>query len=76
GSMPTLMAESRREVDIEVQYEYMGKARGATTVFCVRESPVTFARLSRINGHYVLFAAAALINADVSFSSLSECGEP
>ena len=57
GSMPTLMAESRREVDIEVQYEYMGKARGATTVFCVRESPVTFARLSRINGRYVLFAA-------------------
>ncbi len=56
GSMPTLMADSRKDVDFKLQYEYMGKARGATTVFCVKESPVTMARLSRVNGRYVLLA--------------------
>ena len=54
GSMPTSMAESGKEVDIENQYEYMGKAGGATTVFPVRESPVTIARLFRIEGKYGL----------------------
>jgi L-fucose isomerase len=57
GSMPTLMAESRKDVDIENQYEYMGKAGGAPTVFCVRESPVTIARLFRIKGTYGLVAS-------------------
>ena len=56
GSMPTLMADNRKDVDLKLQYEYMGKARGATTVFCVKESPVTMARLSRVNGRYVLLA--------------------
>lgn len=57
GSMPTLMADKRKDVDLGLQYEYMGKAQGATTVFCVKESPVTMARLSRIKRKYVLFAA-------------------
>jgi len=57
GSMPTLMAESRKDADLAVQYEYMGKSRGATTVLSVKDSPVTLARLSRINGKYVMVAA-------------------
>ncbi len=56
GSMPTLMAASRKEVDLAGQYEYMGKAGGATTVFAVREAPVTMARLSRIRGRLVMLA--------------------
>ncbi|MGQ9616283.1 MAG: L-fucose/L-arabinose isomerase family protein [Spirochaetota bacterium] len=56
GSMPTTMARDRKEVDIGLQYEYMGKARGATTVFSVREAPVTMARLSRIGGKFVMLA--------------------
>jgi L-fucose isomerase len=56
GSMPTTMARSRKDVDIGLQYEYMGKARGATTVFGVREAPVTLARLSRIKGNFVMLA--------------------
>ncbi len=57
GSMPSLMAKNRNGVDLGLQYEYMGKAQGATTVFCVKESPVTIARLSRIKGKFVLLAA-------------------
>jgi len=57
GSMPTLMAENRGDVDLNLQYEYMGKAQGTTTVFCVKESPVTISRLSRIKGKFVLLAA-------------------
>jgi len=57
GSMPSLMADSRKDVDLGLQYEYMGKAQGTTTVFCVKESPVTIARLSRIKGKFVLLAA-------------------
>lgn len=56
GSMPTTMARNRKDVDIGLQYEYMGKARGATTVFGVREAPVTLARLSRIKGRFVMLA--------------------
>jgi L-fucose isomerase len=57
GSMPTLMAERRKDVDIGLQYEYMGRAQGATTVLSVKESPVTVARLSRVKGCFVLLAA-------------------
>jgi len=57
GSMPTLMAARRKDVDIGLQYEYMGKAQGATTVMSVKESPVTVARLSRVKGRFVLLAA-------------------
>lgn len=56
GSMPTLMASNRKEVDLGLQYEYMGKAQGATTVLSVKESPVTVARLSRVKGRFVLLA--------------------
>jgi L-fucose isomerase len=56
GSMPTLLARARKEVDLGLQYEYMGRARGATTVFSVRESPVTLARLSRVKGEFVMLA--------------------
>ncbi|MFH1614058.1 MAG: hypothetical protein ABIG61_03100 [Planctomycetota bacterium] len=57
GTMPSLMADNRKDVDLELQYEYMGQARGITTAFCVRESPMTVARLCRIKGKFVLFAA-------------------
>jgi L-fucose isomerase len=56
GSMPTLMASSRKDVDLGLQYEYMGRAQGTTTVLSVRESPVTLARLSRVKGRFVLLA--------------------
>jgi L-fucose isomerase len=57
GSMPTLLSEVEKEVDLENQYEYMGAAGGATTVFSVKESPVTLARLFRIKGEYAMVAA-------------------
>jgi L-fucose/D-arabinose isomerase len=52
GSMPSLMAENRKDVDIVNQYEYLSRAGGATTVFAVKDSPVTGARLCRIGGNY------------------------
>jgi len=65
GSMPTFMAKSRKDVDLANQYEYMGKAGGATTVFCVKEADVTVARLSRIKGRYVMLASKGnTINVD------------
>ena len=57
GSMPTLMADAEKKVDLENQYEYMGEAGGATTVFSVRSSPVTIARLFRLSGRYAMVAA-------------------
>jgi L-fucose isomerase len=57
GSMPTSMAESRKDVELGPQYAYMGKAGGATTVLVVKESPVTIARLSRVRGRFVMLAA-------------------
>jgi len=57
GSMPTLMAESEKSVDLENQYEYLSEAGGATTVFSVRGSPVTIARLFRLSGRYAMVAA-------------------
>lgn len=56
GSMPTLLAQSRKDVDLGLQYQYMGSAQGATTAFSVRESPVTLARLSRVKGEFVMLA--------------------
>ncbi len=57
GSMPTLMAAAEKKVDLENQYEYMGEAGGATTVFSVRSAPVTIARLFRLSGRYAMVAA-------------------
>ena len=57
GSMPTLLAASEKKVDLENQYGYMGEAGGATIVFSVRSSPVTIARLFRLNGRYAMVAA-------------------
>jgi L-fucose isomerase len=57
GSMPTLMAASEKTVDLENQYDYMGRAGGATVVFSVKSSPVTIARLFRRSGRYALVAA-------------------
>ena len=56
GSMPSLMAESRKDVDLVNQYEYLSKAGGATTVFAIKDSPVTGARLFRISGKYGMVA--------------------
>jgi L-fucose isomerase len=57
GSMPTLMAESEKKVELENQYEYISQAGGATTVFSVRSAPVTVARLFRLSGRYAMVAA-------------------
>jgi L-fucose isomerase len=57
GSMPSLMAKSRKEVDLGRQYDYMGEAGGATIVMCCKPGPVTVARLSRIEGEYVMLIA-------------------
>lgn len=57
GSMPSLAADAEKKVDLENQYEYMGQAGGATTVFSVRGSPVTIARLFRLAGRYAMVAA-------------------
>ena len=57
GSMPTLAADAEKKVDLENQYEYMGQAGGATTVFSVRGSPVTIARLFRLAGRYAMVGA-------------------
>lgn len=74
GSMPTLMASSRKAVDLGRQYEYMGKAGGATTVLSVKESPVTLARLSRIKGRFVMLAAEGAAQ-EVDKSRLKEARE-
>jgi L-fucose isomerase len=57
GSMPTLMADSEKKVDLENQYEYLSQAGGATIVFSVRSAPVTIARLFRLDGRYAMVAA-------------------
>jgi L-fucose isomerase len=57
GSMPTSMADDEKKVDLENQYPYMGKAGGATTVFSIKSSPVTIARLFRLSGRYAMVAA-------------------
>jgi len=56
GSMPSLMADSRKDVDLANQYEYLSKAGGATTVFAIKDSPVTGARLFRISGKFGMAA--------------------
>lgn len=56
GSMPTLMAGNRKDVDLAPQYEYLCKSGGATTVFSVKDSPATGARLFRISGEFGIVA--------------------
>lgn len=51
GSMPSLMSGNRKEVDLACQYDYLSAAGGATTVFSVKDSPVTAARLFRVKGN-------------------------
>ncbi len=57
GAIATRLAKSRKDVDLETQYEYMGKQQGCTTVFCCKPGKVTLARLSRIKGKYVMLIA-------------------
>ncbi|MDI6871129.1 MAG: hypothetical protein QME79_07200 [Bacillota bacterium] len=58
GTMPTVLATSKKDVEWNCQYEYMGKARGACPTFCCRAGHVTFAALSRIKGDYVMQIAS------------------
>jgi L-fucose isomerase-like protein len=55
--MPTAQAADEKKNDLANQYQYMGKAGGATVVFSVRSSPVTIARLFRLAGRYAMAAA-------------------
>lgn len=50
GSMPSSMAINRKDVDLADQYEYLCDAGGSTTVFSVKDSPATAARLFRTQG--------------------------
>lgn len=54
GSIPTRLAKSRKDVDLGMQYEYLSKTGGATTIFCCKPGRVTLARLARIKGQYVM----------------------
>jgi len=54
GFAATRLAKNPKEVDWGYQYEYMGKSRGVTTVFCCKPGKVTLAALSRIKGKYVM----------------------
>ena len=50
GSMASSLAESRKDVDLAGQYEYISDAGGAVTTFSVRSGLATAARLFRIKG--------------------------
>jgi L-fucose isomerase len=52
GSMPMSYAQTKQDVDLGRQYEYMGKQRGVTTRFCCDAGDMTVARLSRRSGKY------------------------
>ncbi len=52
GSMPMSYARTKQDVDLGRQYEYMGKQRGVTTLFCCDAGELTLARLSRRSGRY------------------------
>jgi len=56
GSMPTKMAETKKEIDLLPQYEYISSIGGATTVFSVKDSPATIARLFRKDGVFGIIA--------------------
>jgi len=57
GSIPGKLAQSYADVAIKTQYEYMGKGRGACTLFCCKEGAVTFGTLGRNDGKYVMSVA-------------------
>ncbi len=57
GSIASSLATSRKDVDLGLQYEYLGKQQGCTTIFCCKPGRVTLARLSRIKGEYVMLIA-------------------
>jgi len=57
GSLPARLASSGDDVELNNQYEYMGKGRGVCTFFCCKPGPVTFGTLGRINGEYVMHIA-------------------
>ncbi len=57
GSLPSSLAVSRQDVDLGIQYEYLGKKQGCTTIFCCKPGRVTLARLSRISGTYHMLIA-------------------
>jgi len=57
GSIASSLATSRKDVDLGLQYEYLGKQQGCTTIFCCKPGRVTLARLSRVKGKYVMLIA-------------------
>jgi len=57
GSIPSTLAVSRKDVDLGLQYEYLGEKQGCTTIFCCKPGRVTLARLSRVKGRYVMLIA-------------------
>jgi len=57
GSIASSLATSRKDVDLGLQYEYLGRQQGCTTIFCCKPGRVTLARLSRVKGKYVMLIA-------------------
>ena len=54
GALATNLAVSKKDVSWGLQYEFIGPARGATTVFVCKPGRITLARLARIKGEYVM----------------------
>lgn len=54
GSLPGRLAFSPGEIELNDQYEYMGKGGGVCTLFCCKPGKMTFGTLGRIDGNYVL----------------------
>lgn len=58
GSIPCGLAGAERPQIVE-QYEYMGRGRGACTLFCCKAGEMTFGMLGRRKGEYYMNIAAA-----------------
>ena len=54
GMLPTNFAINDKDVDWDMQYEYLGKGRGVTTVFVCKPGKITMSRLARVKGEYVM----------------------
>ena len=54
GVLATDLAASHEDVDWALQYEFIGPARGCTSVFVCKPGRITLARLARVKGQYVM----------------------
>ena len=59
GVLATDLATSHKDVDWALQYEFIGPARGCTSVFVCKPGRITLARLARVKGQYVMQVTTA-----------------